>query len=375
MNPPLIYSVFKTGFMLDLRIPKASDMKPKEQAAIGVLLSTGIDILEAALVAKSALEAGGVRASEATARRALKRSKRIIALGAEALRQQERTVTFEKAVEAALEARKERRTRTVYDFRYFTRRFMKRCKGLAARRVRSITPQECAGYIEQAFDTPRQRQKARLILSGVFGTAVRRGWCDANPVARVEAPRVVEKQVPILSPQEIEQITTTAEAYQGGSCAAAVGMMLYAGIRPHEVARLSWEQVDLRERAIYILPRHSKTGGARRVTIHKPLQRILRAHKREDDEKICPANWLHHWRELRRAAGWNSPAHRWPQDALRHTFASYHLSHFRSYAELQLEIGHRDATLLRTRYVDQRGVRNTQRFWGQSERSEDIVAA
>ena len=47
MNPPLIYSVFKTGFMLDLRIPKASDMKQKEQAALGVLLSTGIDILEA----------------------------------------------------------------------------------------------------------------------------------------------------------------------------------------------------------------------------------------------------------------------------------------------------------------------------------------
>ena len=70
-----------------------------------------------------------------------------------------------------------------------------------------------------------------------------------------------------------------------------------------------------------------------------------------------------------------SPAHPWPQDALRHTFASYHLSHFRSYAELQVEIGHRDATLLRTRYVDQRGVRNALRFWLQSERSEDIVTA
>ena len=75
-------------------------MKQKVQAALGVLLSTGIDVLEAALVAKAALEAGGARASEATARRALKRSRKIITLGAEALRQQERTVTFEKAVEA-----------------------------------------------------------------------------------------------------------------------------------------------------------------------------------------------------------------------------------------------------------------------------------
>ena len=330
------------------------ELSEEEMAALVLLKRSGVPALEAAQVACAAIKSGNGRT---------KRALRCIAAGVAELKKQERTVSFEKAVTFALEARRERRVRTVYDFRYFTRRFMKRCPGLARRKVRAISAQECAQYIEMAFDTPRQRQKARLILSGVFGTAVKRGWCDANPVARVEAPRVVEQQVPILSPQEIEQITTTAETYQSGSCAAAVGMMLYAGIRPHEVARLTWEQVDLQERAIYILPRHSKTGGARRVTIHKPLLRILRAHKRADGEKICPANWLYHWRKLRRAAGWDSPTHRWPQDALRHTFASYHLSYFRSFAELQLEIGHRDATLLRTRYVDQRPVVNAGAFW------------
>ena len=45
------------------------------------------------------------------------------------------------------------------------------------------------------------------------------------------------------------------------------------------------------------------------------------------------------------------------------TGGRYHQSHFRSYAELQLEIGHRDATLLRTRYVDQRPVVNAEAFW------------
>ena len=330
------------------------ELTENEFAALTLLKSTGVPTLEAAQLACAAIKAG---------RGKVKRALRCIAAGAETLKQQERTVTFEKAVAAALEARRERRVRTVYDFRYFTRRFMKRCPGLARRKVRAISAQECAQYIEMAFDTPRQRQKARLILSGVFGTAVKRGWCSENPVARVEAPRVVEKQVPILTPQEIVQLRQTAAHYRNGSCAAAVGMMLYAGIRPHEVARLSWEQVDLRERAIYILPRHSKTGGARRVTIHKPLLRILRKRKGEDNGLICPRNWLHHWRELRRAAGWDSPARRWPQDALRHTYASYHLCHFRSYAELQVEIGHRDATLLRTRYVDMRGISNAQHFW------------
>ena len=41
----------------------------------------------------------------------------------------------------------------------------------------------------------------------------------------------------------------------------------------------------------------------------------------------------------------------------------HHLNYFRNYAELQLEIGHRDATLLRTRYVDQRPVVNAGTFW------------
>ena len=105
-----------------------------DQAALAVLRSTGADVLEAALVAKAAMKAG---------RGSVKRAMKCIAAGAEALRQLERMVTFEKAVEAALEERKDRRTRTVYDFRYITRRFMKHCKGLAARR--DGTPLPTAG--------------------------------------------------------------------------------------------------------------------------------------------------------------------------------------------------------------------------------------
>ena len=331
------------------------ELTENEFAALALLKTSGVPVLEAAQVACAALRTGRGR---------VKRALKCLEAGEETLKRQERTVTFEKAVAAALEARRERRVRTVYDFRYFCKRFMKRCPGLARRKVRTISAQECAQYIEMAFDTSRQRQKARLILSGVFGTAVKRDWCNENPVSKVEAPRVVEKQVSILTPQEIKDLLQTAAHYHKGLCEAAVGMMLYAGIRPHEVARLTWAQVDLRERAIYILPRHSKTGGARRVTIHTPLMKILRRYKESaHEEKICPPDWLRHWRELRHSAGWGSPAHPWPQDTLRHTFASYHLCHFRSFGELQLEIGHRDATLLRTRYVDQRGVVNAARFW------------
>ena len=93
----------------------------EEMVALSILQGTGVNIVEAALVAKAALEAGGtrlrqngnlsvyaeVRASETTALRALKRCKKIIALGAEELKRQEKTVTFEKAVVAALASKAE----------------------------------------------------------------------------------------------------------------------------------------------------------------------------------------------------------------------------------------------------------------------------
>lgn len=330
------------------------ELTEEEMAALVVLRSAGEDLVASAIIAKEAMEAGHGR---------IRRARRCIAAGVEALKKEKRTVSFESAVEAALEVRRERRVRTVYEFRYFTRRFMKRCPGLARQKIRAISALECAQYIEKSFDTPRQRQKARLILSGVFSTALKRGWCNENPVARVEVPRVVEKPVPILAHQEIKALLQTAASYRGGSCAAAVGMMLYAGIRPHEVARLRWAEVDLQEQAIYISPRHSKTGGARRVTIHEPLLRILRGCQQSAACPICPSNWGLHWRELRQKAGWNADTRPWPQDALRHTFASYHLSYFRSFEELQCEIGHRDSSLLRTRYLDMRGVVEPARFW------------
>ena len=329
----------------------------EETAALALLKSTKLSLLEAAQVACAAVRAGRGR---------VKRALRCIAAGEEELKRQEHTVTFEKAVAAALEARKDRRARTLCDFRYVTRRFMKRCPGLARRRVRSITAAECAAYIESAFETPRQRQKARLTLSGVFSTAMKRGWCSENPVARVEAPRVVEKTVPILTPEEAEQLVEAAREYKGGICLPAVGLMLYAGIRPHEVARLRWGDVDLPGKRVLIAPQHSKTGGARPVTLLRPALRLLSRppHRRPAPQRICPPQWLRHWREVRQRAGWNCLTRPWPQDVCRHSFASYHAAKYRNLHELQLQMGHRSTDLLRTRYLVVPAAYTAKRFWG-----------
>ena len=79
---------------------------------------------------------------------------------------------------------------------------------------------------------------------------------------------------------------------------------------------------------------------------------MLRRIQKPDHERIYPPNWRRHWAALHRETGFVN----WQPDVLRHTFATHHLATFRSYAELQLEMGHRSAELLRTRYVAMEGL-------------------
>ena len=75
-----------------LRFAEAG-LSDKEQAALEVLRATGIDVREAALVAKEALECGRGR---------VRRARECVQLGAEEMRKREKTVTVRKAVEMAL---------------------------------------------------------------------------------------------------------------------------------------------------------------------------------------------------------------------------------------------------------------------------------
>ena len=80
---------------------------------------------------------------------------------------------------------------------------------------------------------------------------------------------------------------------------------------------------------------------------------------------ICPKGWTIKWRKIRRRAGWGSRKRSWMPDCLRHTYASYHAKHFKDYNLLQMEMGHRSSSLLRTRYLNMKGisVQTANRFW------------
>lgn len=320
----------------------------QEHAALAVLRSTGIDVLEAALVAKEALSLSHGR---------VRRARQCLQLGQEQLRLQEHTVTFRKAVETALEARRGRRPRTVIDFRYICKRLMNRNKGLAERRVRAITTADCERYLKTAFpNSPAQYKKARATLSGVFTTALRQGWCGSNPVVRVVIPTITETPIAPLTQQEVQRLEATATQPEHRDMQLSLHLMLYCGIRPTEVSRLDPERdIDRENGQVIVRPNTSKTGGGRVVP--------LRGGKRLRHAPLTiPKSWQRRWRELRQAAGFCG-VHRWVPDVCRHSFASYHAAHFRNLQELQWEMGHRDVNLLRTRYVSPVSRQSARCFW------------
>jgi integrase len=150
----------------------------------------------------------------------------------------------------------------------------------------------------------------------------------------------------------VERLKATAERPEHRAMQLSLNLLLYSGIRPTEVSRLRESDFCREEGIVIIRAQKSKTGGGRVVPLRGLSSLPTEAWR-------IPRNWQQRWRALRRAAGF---AH-WQADACRHTFASYHATHFRDLPALQLEMGHRDASLLRTRYISPAHRREAEMFW------------
>jgi integrase len=64
----------------------------------------------------------------------------------------------------------------------------------------------------------------------------------------------------------------------------------------------------------------------------------------------------------------------WPGNALRHSFASYHLAHFKNAAELALEMGHTKQQMIFDHYRELVKPKEAERYWKiQPATSEKVV--
>lgn len=263
---------------------------------------------------------------------------------------------YTAAVRSFLRSKRTKRPRTLRECRQVFHRLSAVLPFPADTPLGELRTQDCRRLIAAAYPTPSGRNKARALLRSLFNYARKRGWCRGNPIRKVPPERLTEHELTALSLPQITRLTDTLSSPAFAACDAAVSLMLWAGIRPTEVTRLCWRDIDLAERTIHLKAAQTKTGGGRPVRIQEVLYRRLTAYRQAfactEDTPLIPPNWGRLWKRLRDAAGLK----KWRGDTLRHTFASYHLKYFDDWSRLQQEMGHRSGRMLRMHYLNLRGI-------------------
>lgn len=144
----------------------------------------------------------------------------------------------------------------------------------------------------------------------------------------------------------------------------AVAVMLFAGVRPEEVAGqgkewLRWEHVNVAEQLIRIPSEIAKTGTARVMEgLPEALWAFLKPGRAE--ERVAAATRRTTINAAKEAAGLTV----WPQDALRHSFASYAYADSQDSGKVAYWLGHEGKpTMLFRHYRGLVTAAEAKKFW------------
>ena len=312
-----------------------------------VLGKAKVSVLDSARFVRNILDAKPSDSKLTDAQFALK----VIEAGLRNIRAKE--MSFAEGFALYFKSKQHLRPDSIRDIRCIGNRLLRTKPELAKRNFSELSVSECEEWISSAFSTPSQHNKARAMLHGLFEFAVRREWCDKNPIKRIERKKVVEKEIQPLKLAETKRLIKTAQR-ESPVYAVVAALLVYTGIRPREVRRLTWRDIDTEEKTITVRSQCSKTGGVRQVEIPPVLGRILgEPCDQSEGVNVCPSNWQRRWRKIRDNSGFRG---RWVQNVLRHTYASFHAKYYANLPRLQLNMGHRDLSLLRSRYVNMHGI-------------------
>lgn len=211
---------------------------------------------------------------------------------------------------------------TLQNLRVRTQHLVDRFKG---RLVADITPEDITATVDTRGRSPRSRSNERRVLHAFLAWCTRKGYCMTNPVAKTDAPKIQQGTPQILSLDECRAMLSFAASFKDGKWLPHVAISLFAGLRPGELAQLTWQKIDLQERTITVDGATSKVRSRRVVEMPENLVAWLRPFALAK-QPITPPNFLKDMREIRASAGYGTDAKPWIQDLPRHTALSMSLA-------------------------------------------------
>jgi integrase len=274
--------------------------------------------------------------------------------------------TAGNAFKAFMEARAHDglRPRYLSDLRVRVGRF---ADTFADRPLAGIEAHEIDRYLRMRGVSPSTRNSISLRLGVFFEYAKSCGWVQVNPVHGMSHAKVSPPPPGILTVEELARLLETADE----RTLPFIAIGAFAGIRTAELERLEWKDIKWEEKLIEVSALTSKTASRRFVKMTPNLLHWLSPY-RTARGKIAPENLQRLLRQDRERAG----LPKWPQNGLRHSFASYHMAHFRNAADTALELGHTNSAITFKHYRELVTPGEAERFWriAPSLNAEQIIA-
>jgi integrase len=221
--------------------------------------------------------------------------------------------------------------------------------------VATITSAQLDDWLRSLSVSAVTRNHYRQLLLLAFNFAVRRNYAVENPAENTAKAKARRSAVGILTVNETARLLENATP----DIVPYLAIGLFAGLRRAEIERLDWSEIDFESGLIEVTAQNSKTATRRLVTMQPNLREWLlplRQHK----GSVTPSNCFRQSFEQARATAGIAE---WPENALRHSFASYHLAHFKNAASTALELGHHDSRITFAHYRELVKPKEAVRFW------------
>lgn len=253
--------------------------------------------------------------------------------------------------------------------------------------LRDLEQNQIEAAIQKHFPTAHAFNLALRSVSPLFNMAMRKdpAWIDRNPCKLIDkrdtgragpvtVVTVEEARKLIQACKDWSEDQTVGENWQVDASDAlpAVAIMLFAGVRPYEVKRLEWEDINLEEGTIFISNRKAKTDRSREIEMPDTLLAWLRelAPEQPRTGPVCPANWKRKIQVVRKKAGIATSG----RDQLRKSFASYHLRAFDDINKTRSIMGHETHDMIFTNYRNAVRKKDALQFWQILPTQSDIPA-
>jgi integrase len=198
--------------------------------------------------------------------------------------------------------------------------------------IAEITAAHVTDYVTANGWKPTTMRSYLVDVRSLFSFAVEREYLRKSPAAAVPLPKLDEAAPGILTPEQVRAFLDACLTVAPDALAVAA-LCLFGGLRREEAEQFEW--ADILDEFVEVKAHKAKTRRRRLI----PISAQLRAWLEVARASACPMPAFNFRAKLPLAAERAGLQGDWPQNALRHSFASYHYAKHRSATETAFIMG------------------------------------